>query len=133
MATFDIVDLTAPGMPLSFDRVASVNALRCARWHGPDWIGHGDPWTIADWSNAMQGESGEAGNVVKKMRSLECGFFDNRPSVEMRMLVDNLGEELADTYLYMDLLATKVGIYLPAAIVRKFNAVSVRNGFPERL
>jgi NTP pyrophosphatase (non-canonical NTP hydrolase) len=44
-----------------------------------------------------------------------------------------LAEELADVYTYLDLLATKADIDLPAAIVAKFNKVSRRQGFPDRL
>jgi NTP pyrophosphatase (non-canonical NTP hydrolase) len=44
-----------------------------------------------------------------------------------------LADELADVFLYLDLLASKCGIDLPAAIVRKFNVVSERQDFPERL
>lgn len=44
-----------------------------------------------------------------------------------------LGEELADVFLYLDLLAGYYGVDLPAAIVKKFNKVSEKQGFPERL
>ena len=44
-----------------------------------------------------------------------------------------LADELADVYLYLDLLAWHYGIDLPYAIVAKFNLVSARQGFPEEL
>ena len=46
---------------------------------------------------------------------------------------DQLTDEIADTALYLDLLAARAGIDLGAAIVRKFNRVSEKHGFPERL
>jgi hypothetical protein len=79
-------------------------------------------WTVADWSNAMCGEAGEAANIVKKIRRHDCGLQGTGdPSKEQ--LIGMLAEELADIY----------DIDLGRAIIRKFNAVSRRQGFPERL
>lgn len=128
---------------LTFDQVTATNRERCERWHPgfdypPMLTEDSDPvvlfgqWNGADWSNAMQGEAGEAGNVVKKLRRKDGGL---RGAVdpERDELLRMLGDELADTFLYLDLLATYYAIDLPAAIVRKFNAISEREGFPERL
>lgn len=115
---------------LTFNNVSVTNRLRAERWHGG--FPEDGEWTLADWSNAMCGEAGEAANVVKKMRRYECGIpaaLD--PGYET--LRSKLAEELADVLLYADLLATKAGINLPTAIVGKFNFVSEREGFPERL
>lgn len=113
---------------LTFAEVRAVNEQRCARWHHPDTV----PWTGADWSNAMQGEAGEAGNVVKKLRRLETrtGAAADLPAP---VLIEKLAGEVADTFIYLDLLAAFYGIDLAAAVTAKFNAVSVREGFPDRL
>lgn len=120
-------------MTSSLDLAAlrTTNTLRCTRWHGPTT----EPWSLADWSNAMCGEAGEAANVVKKIRRLETGtdrhgYADDEKVAALR---EALGDELADTVIYADLVAANAGIDLAAAIVRKFNAVSEREGFPERL
>lgn len=105
-----------------------VNQARLARWHGPD----SEPWTGADWGNAMGGECGEAQNVVKKLRRVETGT-KGQADPPPRELVQALALELADTIIYADLLAAHYGIDLDAAIVTKFNLVSIREGFPERL
>lgn len=118
---------------LTFDKLSKVNASRCNRWHQgfPHEV---DGWTGADWSNAMQGESGEAGNVVKKLRRLDFALPGNRDRDRDRdVLLAKLGEEMADTVIYLDLLATYYGVDLPAAIIEKFNFISEREGFPERL
>jgi NTP pyrophosphatase (non-canonical NTP hydrolase) len=119
---------------LTFHEVAAVNRARCDHWH------HGFPenpdgWTGADWSNAMQGEAGEAGNVVKKLRRLELGLWGNRKDGDRTRaeLVAKLGEEIADTFIYLDLLATFYGVDLASAVVSKFNRISEEGGFPERL
>ena len=116
--------------PLTFAQVSEVNASRARRWH-PGFPADED-WSIADWSNAMAGEAGEACNVVKKIRRYECGLRGllDPPITE---LARSLGNELADVFLYLDLLATRAGIDLPAAIRAKFNEVSERQDFPERL
>lgn len=115
---------------LTFDELTFTNTLRAKRWH--PGFPEDNTWTGGDWSNAMQGEAGEAGNVVKKLRRLECGFKGALDG-DWQHLIERLGEELADTIIYADLVATKYGVDLPAAIVAKFNAVSELQGFPERL
>jgi NTP pyrophosphatase (non-canonical NTP hydrolase) len=108
-----------------------ANVTRCRRWH-PDF-GGADAWSGADWSNAMCGEAGETANVVKKLRRVETGaaLGPDDPSVDA--LRDMLADEIADTVTYADLLAAFYGIDLADALVRKFNRVSERQGFPDRL
>ncbi|HUY08599.1 MAG TPA: hypothetical protein VMW80_04005 [Candidatus Dormibacteraeota bacterium] len=115
---------------LSFAELRRVNALRVERWRqrSPRTAN----WSGADWSNAMCGEAGEAANVVKKLRRYECGVQgtgDLTQSELMRML----GEEVADVAIYLDLLAAYYGISLGQAVTAKFNKVSERERFPERL
>lgn len=125
---------------LTFQEVSATNAKRCDRWHEgfpprESSALPSDQWNGADWSNAMQGEAGEAGNVVKKLRRLETGIGGNRKTGDLTRedLLGKLGEELADAFLYMDLLATFYGIDLAEAVRGKFNSISVEMGFPERL
>ena len=73
-----------------------------------------DEWSIADWSNALAGETGELCNVIKKMRR-----GDN-------IDVSEAGKELADVVIYADLLATKLGLNLSDCVRQKFNEVSDR-------
>jgi len=120
---------------LEFGRLSYINRERCSRWH-PGFPSEEDPavaWSGGDWANAMQGEAGEAGNVVKKLRRLETAKRGRPTEEDAAELVAKLGAELADTIIYADLLATYYGVDLPAAIIAKFNATSVEYGFPERL
>lgn len=115
---------------LSFNNLRLANVERAKRWHPgfPDTAG----WSGADWSNALCGEAGEAANVVKKLRRSECGargaLDPDRPA-----LLVALAEEVADVATYLDLLAAYYGIDLGRAVAEKFNRVSEREGFPERL
>lgn len=115
-------------IPLTFAEVSTINRHRSRAWHR----GYSIPWTGSDWSNAMGGECGEAQNVVKKLRRAECGMSGKQDPSPFQLIKD-LGDELADTFFYLDLVAAHYGIDLPAAIVSKFNEVSEREGFPERL
>lgn len=118
-------------------RISAMNRRRADRWHHgfPD---NKDGWTLADWSNAMQGEAGEAGNIVKKLRRIETGLRQAEQGAtsdqEMRaLLLTKLETEVGDTGVYLDLLAQAAGLSLNRAIIRTFNRVSEREGFPERL
>ena len=119
-----------PSVPLSFAGLREQNEARARRWH--PGFPEDDDWNGADWSNAMCGEAGEAANVVKKLRRIETGKVGTRHVTESGLLVD-LASELADIVIYADLVAAKYGIPLSTAIVRKFNEVSERHGFPETL
>lgn len=107
-----------------------INVTRCQRWH--DGFPRDDDWTVADWSNAAAGEMGEAANIVKKIRRAEFGH-SGALDPDIEELKNMLGDEIADTIIYLDLLAAHQGIDLERAIRNKFNAVSDREGFPERL
>lgn len=115
---------------LTFARVSQVNAERCRRWH--KGFPRDDEWTGSDWSNAMCGEAGETANVVKKLRRAEFGHA-GALDAPADGLLDQLADEIADTFCYLDLLATYYGIDIAAAVTRKFNKVSELQGFPERL
>ena len=117
---------------LSFEAFRRANVARCRRWH-PGFQGGDDPWSGADWSNAMCGEAGEAANVVKKLRRIETGAAAGPDDPGAEQLAQWLADEIADTVTYADLLAAYYGIDLAAAVVDKFNRVSERQGFPERL
>lgn len=112
--------------PLTFSRLHHVNARRCGEaFHA---IG---AWTPTDWACALAGEVGEACNIIKKMRRLETSMTAAASVAAAKgehsdtlLLTDELADELADAVMYIDLLATRMGIYLEGAIVRKFNKVS---------
>lgn len=116
---------------LTFLKLSTTNEKRAKRWH-PGFPDDNADWSGADWSNAMCGEAGEVANVVKKLRRYECGLKGelDPPEDELRAA---LALEIADVICYADLLATYYGIDLGAAVARKFNIVSERQGFPERL
>jgi NTP pyrophosphatase (non-canonical NTP hydrolase) len=114
---------------LHLSEIVFKNASRARRWH--KGFPHDSTWTGADWSNAMCGEAGEAANVVKKLRRNEDSLAGN--TEEKEELLQMLGEELADVICYLSLLAYYYNIDLEDALIAKFDQVSIKQGFPERL
>lgn len=114
-------------MSLTFEKLRKANVARCNVWH-PDGL---DSWSLADWAVAAAGEMGEACDVIKKLNRERDGLVGNKKSEAE--LERDLADEIADTVIYLDLLAERAGIDLSKAIVSKFDAVSVRNGLPHRL
>lgn len=119
---------------IDFNLFSKINHERAKRWH------HGDikMWSISDWLMAMAGEAGEACNAGKKLRRIqeEIANISSDPDRQLsdtETALDAIVEELADTVIYCDLVATRIGRSLPDAIITKFNHTSARYGFPERL
>lgn len=117
--------------------ISAINRRRADRWHH-GFPANTDGWSLADWANAMQGEAGEAGNVVKKIRRIETGLRQAEQGTAgdeaMRLiLLAKLAMEIGDTFIYLDLLAQAAGLSLQRCVIDTFNRVSVREGFPERL
>lgn len=93
-------------------------------------------WSIAEWTNAVAGEAGEAANIAKKLirfRSLEGGVaMLNNKGKSYEELVNNLGFELADVVIYCDLTAQAAGVSLEKYVRDGFNNKSIEMNFGER-
>lgn len=115
---------------LALSELKNMNLKRAERWHK----GGLDEWSVNDWLAAFGGEAGEALNAGKKHRRILGGLqqHGNVPA-DLQDAEEKIMEELADTVIYADLCASRLGRSLAGAIVRKFNQISVREGFPERL
>ena len=116
---------SADARNLTFSDVTAVNARRCQRWHKDK------PWDLPNWAVALTGEVGELCNVLKKLKRIEDGI--QHKGIPREVLLYEVGRECADIFLYLDLLATHAGVDLPQEIIDKFNEVSMRYDFPERL
>ena len=107
--------------------ISELNLQRCLRWH-PSGL---NSWSYSDWFTAMAGEVGELGNVIKKLNRARDGLPGN--SLAPDELREMAKKEIADVYIYLDLLAQAMNVDLSSAVREKFNEVSDRNGFPEKL
>lgn len=110
---------------LTFEEFRRANVARCLRWH-PGGL---ESWSASDWLTAVTGELGELASLLKMRNRERDGLPGNKFSPTDRQVAD----ELADVLTYLDLLAAVLGVDLGAAAVAKFNEVSERVGFPERL
>lgn len=95
-----------------------------------------DAWNVLEWAGAAAGEAGETANVAKKMQrdntlvKLNRRVRDLKKEAEYRK---ELGKEVADTIIYLDLLCASQGIDLEQVITDKFNEVSEQHGYKPRL
>ena len=115
---------------MNLNEFSRTNLSRCLRWH-PLGL---NSWSLSDWGVAMLGEAGEACNFIKKLNRVRDGLIGNKgDDADAELLRKKLGKEIADTVIYCDLLAQAAGFNLSDLIAQKFNEVSERNGFPERV
>jgi len=75
-------------------------------------------WTPTDWACALGGEVGEALNLIKKLHR------DDPGGNARALMIEQLGEELADVISYVVFVAAQFDIDLDEAVVGKFNRVS---------
>lgn len=110
---------------LSFAAFRRANVTRCLKWH-PAGI---ESWSPSDWLTAVTGELGELASLLKMRNRERDGLPGNKFSPTGKQIAD----ELADVLTYLDLLAAALGVDLGAATVEKFNEISERVGFSDRL
>lgn len=116
---------------LTFALLRRVNQRRC---ESPQGFDHPLPsWSVAEWTNAMAGEAGEACNIAKKLLRFRDGVRGNAATDTEASLRAALGEELADAVIYADLVATSQGLSLEDLVRAKFNAKSDEIGSYEKL
>ena len=85
---------------------SQINLARCT---SPQGFNHKlEAWSTSDWFTAVMGELGEAANIAKKLNRVRDGVPGNKETAsELR---EKLRRELADTDIYLDLLAQQEGI-----------------------
>lgn len=114
---------------LTFREFTSTNLHRCV---APDGFNHQiADWSLSDWMTAVVGELGEAANVLKKLNRVRDGVPGNKETPEQ--LQQMLADEIADTFIYLDLLAFAAGFNLEDIAVSKFNRTSAKIGCGIRL
>lgn len=120
---------------MTFDELKLANRERVDEWfkgddNTPDGLAF---WTPSDWAVAMAGEAGEVCDAIKKLNRVEGGVVHATGPRTREEAVAAVAEEIADTVIYLDLLAQRLGIDMERAVKDKFNRISEREGFPQRL
>lgn len=113
---------------LTFNALRKVNMARCEE------VFHSiNDWSPTDWACALAGEAGKTCNAVKKLRRHSDGTNTTKDPQTTQACINSIAEELADTIIYADLLAARLGIDLGKAVCDKFNKVSIIRGASQRL
>jgi NTP pyrophosphatase (non-canonical NTP hydrolase) len=81
----------------------------------------GSDWSPAQWLQAVVGELGEYANLRKKVERGDYTAAEAKPM---------LADELADVVIYLDILASQLGINLGDAVMHKWNKTSEKVGCP---
>ncbi len=111
--------------PFDMRQFSAENFTRCTAENGFNHPLSG--WSLSDWMVATLGELGEASNVLKKLNRVRDGIPGNAETPdELRAA---LADELADTFIYLDLLCQAAGIDLPNAVRAKFDRTSRKIGY----
>jgi len=95
---------------LTFDDLRKKNLKRLGEIHNCE------EWDYPEWMMATMGELGELANILKKIRR-GSKVWNDETREEVRY-------ELADTMIYLDLLANCLNEDLGEAVREKFNLVS---------
>jgi NTP pyrophosphatase (non-canonical NTP hydrolase) len=110
-------------MPLQFSDLSNANRLRLPLFKTKNGrLAHSEPdgsdWSIAEWTNAVAGEVGEACNIAKK---IVRGDYADDPELGLGLLLD----ELADVIIYCDIIiATQLKRNTGIVVANKFNEKS---------
>lgn len=100
------------------ERLREVNQRRCEVAFGHTI----NSWSVLEWAGAAAGEMGETCNIAKKMIRHRDKVRGNKgPDTSLEFLKSKLANEIADTVIYLDLLALHQDIDLAAAIAEAFN------------
>ena len=111
---------------MTFSEFSKTNLERCESLSGFAHPLHS--WSLSDWMTATLGELGEAANVAKKLNRVRDGVPGNKQTPdELRAM---LRREIADAFIYLDLMAQAAGIDLESAVRETFNAKSRELGCP---
>lgn len=106
----------------------TFSAENLARCESPQGFNHKiNSWSLSDWFTATMGELGEAANIAKKLNRVRDGIPGNSEMPDE--LKQKLADEIADTFIYLDLLAQSEGISLADAVASKFDKTSLKIGY----
>lgn len=111
---------------MNFKNFSAVNRDRCEPKKGFNHLINA--WSLSDWFTAVTGELGEAANIAKKLNRVRDGITGNTETEkELRI---KLAQEIADVFIYLDLLAQSESIDLEKSVINTFDAKSKQIGYP---
>lgn len=112
---------------MTFNDFSTINRERC---ESPKGFNHTlNSWSLSDWMTATMGELGEAANIAKKLNRVRDGIPGNVETPEQ--LLEAFKEEVADVFIYLDLLAQSQGFKLADVVLAKFDKTSRKIGYAD--
>ncbi len=109
---------------MNLEEFSKKNRERC---ESPNGFNHQlDSWSLSDWMTAITGEIGEAANIVKKLNRVRDGIHGNKETPEE--LQAKLAQELADVFVYLDLMFQRIGVDFGDKVAEVFNKKSEQIG-----
>lgn len=114
---------------ITFDQLQKISRDRSLRWGTQDWL-------LVDWTNALNGEAGEAANFAKKLRRLDFKLPNKEAGLSITdsfKLREKCANECGDAILYAILTIDFLGFDSTEIVRKVFNQKSIEYGFPERI
>jgi len=102
---------------LTFVKFQETNSIRCVKGFKSGI----DDWNPMEWACALAGEVGELCNLLKKRYGRE----------DASITEGEIADEIADVFIYLDLLATRLRMDMETVVKTKFNKTSKKVGVPE--
>ncbi len=117
-----------PAWRLLFNDLRNANRQRLPLFkNSAGGVAHSQPdgsdWNLAEWTNAIAGEVGEACNLSKKIIR---GDFGPPGTAQYDTARLELAKEIADVVIYADIACMQCGYMLSDVVKEKFNEVSRR-------
>jgi NTP pyrophosphatase (non-canonical NTP hydrolase) len=116
---------------MTFREFAQLNRSRCEHQAGFNHIL--GSWSLSDWMTATMGELGEAANIAKKLNRFRDNVPGNAPGVSEEELRREFKREIADVFIYLDLLAQSQGFQLEDVAISKWDETSAKIGWDIRM
>lgn len=92
-----------------------------------------DNMPITFWTTAIAGEVGELCNLIKKQGRVIGGGIDGGTSYKAKDITpEMIKDEFGGIFIYLDLLASLMGVSLDEAIIETFNNKSIELNLPFR-
>ena len=114
-------------MTMTFNEFSHMNRLRC---EAPNGFRHKlADWSLSDWMTATLGELGEAANIAKKLNRIRDNIPGNKETGEQLRAM--FRREIADTFIYLDLMAQAAGFKLGDIVMKVFDTKSKDIGYTE--
>lgn len=105
---------------LTFKRFSAANKERCEK----DFNRPVGPATLIATSLGVAEECGEIIGAIRTFVGI---------TTRKHVTIAEIGDELADCFSYLDLLASSLGLSFEECLIRKFNKVSERQGSKVKL